>query len=298
VPISTGSSGQRDHISTVTTTLRVESRSEPEAEAGLLEDMIRAASRNSSRPASAAADSRPESRLDSRAESRAGSRAGKMSRKAFGVDPDSIEEPDRDSPVLTPRARRLEKERRAASLGLSPPKHLPAREISNQTDYHPAMAASNPPSAPSDKYIVTSLQSFDQIAVKKSKQEKVSKLLARQKRKAEKLARKKYRGFGQPATTEGDKITVKKEVKQERMRQLKLSAARHSHLTQEESDLIASLLLDAESAVLQSHVPVAEDKPQKAAVSSTENLILDFEESQTLSESQAHTEEPDFLYGL
>jgi hypothetical protein len=302
-----GNDGQRQQlISTVSTSLRVDSNREPEAEASLVEDLIRAASRNSSRPASRAA-SAAESRPESRAESRAGSRAGKTARKAFGVDPDSIEEPDRDSPVLTPRARRLEKERRVASLGLSPPKHLhTTQEVSGQCKIENRSAVTS--GMTGDKYIVTSLQRFDQIAVKKSKQEKVSKLLARQKRKAERLARKKYRGFGQPtpaAAVEGDKVSVKKEEekleKREQMRKLKLSAARHSHLTQEESDLIASLLLDAETAVLQSNL-VAAEEPQKTAVpvpvSATQNLILDFEESHTLSESQAHTDEQDFLCGL
>ena len=299
--------------SAATTSVKIDVRREAEVEADLVEDMIRAASRNSSRPTSrtevgapGAADSRPGSRVDSRADSRAGSRAGKMTRKAFGVDPDTIEEPDRDSPVLTPRARRLEKERRVASLGLSAPKILPAQVVSDESMTQtrlsspmPGGASSTVTSSAKDKYIVTSLQSFDQIAVKKSKQEKVSKLLARQKRKAEKLEKRKYRGFGQTAAAESDEESDRKmkAEKQERIRKLKLSAARSSHLTQEESDLIASLLQDAESAVLQVQSQKTQEETKTETVDQT--YLLEFNESQTLYASHdAYLEEQDFLSGL
>ena len=88
-----------------------------------------------------------------------------------------------------------------------------------------------------------------------------------------------------------------KAEKQERIRKLKLSAARSSHLTQEESDLIASLLQDAESAVLQVQSQKTQEETKTETVDQT--YLLEFNESQTLYASQdAYLEEQDFLSGL
>jgi hypothetical protein len=309
------SGGAQMNNAAITAGVRIDVRREAKDEADLVNDMIRAVSRNSSRPGSrvevAAADSRPGSRTESRAGSRSGSR---LNRKAFGVDPDTIEEPDRDSPVLTPRARHLEKERRESSLGLSPPKFLPVSVAPAPNDAAAAAPPSSPlrPASPKaleasstrTSYRVTSLTSFDQIKVKKSKQEKVSKLLARQKRKAERLERKKYRGFGQAAAAADEGTEApdrKRKEKAERMHKLKMSAARNSHITAAETELIASLLRDAENAVRQQSSDVTAAQPGTSRGPEPDtgaaNFIMDFEESQTLSASQAHREEEqDFLF--
>ena len=203
-------------------------------------------------------DSRPGSRPGSRSD-RPGSRLLNKSRIHFGSKIDCIDEPDRDSPVLTPRLRHQERLNRSPGAK-SPliPKTVP--EVPKTPPLLPAPSSQPLPSVPA-----VSLDSFKQINIRKSKQKKVHKILEKQKRKAEKNTKKKLLGFGQKKD-EVEKQNPKTETKPH---------LKKAQVTDEERDLIAQLLQVGEMAVKETSSKLDSEPVAKTTVAP----ILDFEEA-------------------
>ena len=240
-----------------------------------VDEMVRSLSQ-CSRPGSA--NDRPQSQTDSRPGSRPGSRSDRpgsrllnKSRKHFGFTIDSIEEPDRDSPVLTPRLRHQEMSNRSPR-SKSPLIPKTVIKVAHKT---PSLAPP-PPVVPA-----VSLDKFKQINIRKSKQKKVHKILEKQKRKAEKNTKKKLLGFGQ-RKDEAEKPIPRTESKHH---------LKKAQVTEEERDLIAQLLQVGEQAVKET-VVVLDPEP---AVRSTVGSILDFEEANGMADTEV-LEEIDSLF--
>ena len=244
-----------------------------------LREMARSLSRAESR------SSRPGSQTEVRPgseNSRPGSRLINKSRKHFGFTIDSISDPERDSPVLTPRRRHQEKT--AKSVGAKSP--IGVKPIPEKSSQVVASLSDNVNSIPASALpLATALNNFEQMNVRKSKVKKINKLLEKQKKKAEKHEKKKLLGYGQKKITSTEKSSEK--VK---------SQIKKAQVTREESELLASLLKDAEKAVVESksedsavvggldgtskeHVGVSKD---------SNNMISEFEEAQGMADTQVH----------
>ena len=201
------------------------------------EDLLRAAI---SRPSSQASDSRPSSQ---------NSRPGSALPAKVAKQLERLSSPERDSPVMTPRHRRLEKEERdRASID----GQYVARPESRQTSASsrsPARATA----VPCDNYLkknqkkvevqkaIDAGDMFDQVSVRGGKSEKVLKHLEKLKKKAIKNSKgeqKKYKGFGEKKAEREDKEKKRKE-KEARKANMKVKKA---EVTSIEAALIAELL--------------------------------------------------------
>ena len=253
------------------------SGSRPDSQAGSRpgSQHSRPASQAGSRPGSQAA-SRPGSQAGSRPDSQAGSRPVSRNRKQFGVSLESISEPVCDSPVLTPRRRQLEKLPRALTpkspVGVRP---IPEKTVQIVTTSGTASGSKllQVGESYSSLPLATTLNNFDKMSVRKNK--KVQKVLEKQKRKAERYEKKKLLGFGQ-----------KKDVPDEKVKEKARPHVKKAQVTKEESDLLASLLQDAEKAVLESKESVGSKRDNIVEAPRKEvrdtNLIANFEEAASL----------------
>ena len=253
------------------------SGSRPDSQAGSRpgSQHSRPASQAGSRPGSQAA-SRPGSQAGSRPDSQAGSRPVSRNRKQFGVSLESISEPVCDSPVLTPRRRQLEKLPRALTpkspVGVRP---IPEKTVQIVTTSGTASGSKllQVGESYSSLPLATTLNNFDKMSVRKNK--KVQKVLEKQKRKAERYEKKKLLGFGQ-----------KKDVPDEKVKEKARPHVKKAQVTKEESDLLASLLQDAEKAVLESKESMGSKRDNIVEAPRKEvrdtNLIANFEEAASL----------------
>ena len=194
-----------------------------------------------------AAVSRPSSQADSRPSSQ-NSRPGSALPAKVAKQLERVASPDRDSPVITPRHRRLEKEERErASIDGQHVVRPDSRQASSSRS--PARATGGP----CDNYLKRNQKQvevqkaidagmFDQVSVRGKNSEKVRrKLLEKIKKKAIKNSKgeqKKYKGFGEKKAEKEDKAK-KREEKEARRASMKNKKAA---VTDNEAALIAELL--------------------------------------------------------
>ena len=209
------------------------------------EDLLRAAI---SRPSSQASDSRPCSQ-NSRPCSQ-NSRPGSALPAKVAKQLERLSSPERDSPVMTPRHRRLEKEERdRASIDGQHVARPESRQASASSTRSPARATA----VPCDNYLkknqkkvevqkaIDAGDMFDQVSVRGGKSEKVLKQLEKLKKRAIKNSKgeqKKYKGFGEKKAEKEDKEKKRKE-KEARKANMKVKKAA---VTSIEAALIAELL--------------------------------------------------------
>ena len=191
--------------------------------------------------------SRPFSQADSRPSSQ-NSRPGSALPAKVAKQLERVASPDRDSPVITPRHRRLEKEERErASIDGQHVVRPDSRQASCSRS--PARATGGP----CDNYLKRNQKQvevqkaidagmFDQVSVRGKNSEKVRrKLLEKIKKKAIKNSKgeqKKYKGFGEKKAEKEDKAK-KREEKEARRASMKNKKAA---VTDNEAALIAELL--------------------------------------------------------
>ena len=194
-----------------------------------------------------AAISRPSSQADSRPSSQ-NSRPGSALPAKVAKQLERMASPDRDSPVMAPRHRRLEKEERdRASIDGQHVARPESRQASSSRS--PARAAG----VPCDNYLkknqkqvevqkaIDAGDMFDQVSVRGGKSEKVRKLLEKLKKKAIKNSKgeqKKYKGFGEKKAEKEDKMKKREEKEARKANMIIKKAA----VTRDEAALIAELL--------------------------------------------------------
>ena len=194
-----------------------------------------------------AAISRPSSQADSRPSSQ-NSRPGSALPAKVAKQLERVASPDRDSPVIAPRNRRLEKEERErASIDGQHVVRPDSRQASCSKS--PARATGGP----CDNYLkrnqkqvevqkaIEAGNMFDQVNVRSKNAEKVRKQLEKIKKKAIKNSKgdqKKYKGFGEKKAPKEDKAK-KREEKEARRASMKIKKA---VVTSNEAALIAELL--------------------------------------------------------
>ena len=286
------------------------SASDPgEASQEEIEEMIRCVSRGGSRPTSQ--NSRPGSQL---------SRPGSALPKKVAKKLESLGSPERDSPVLAPRQRQKEiKEREAEAARkqmFSPKPSTPAPSkspIRSQVQHQHVV---------NDNYLKRkelnlsmekdkSIGSFEMAYARKKQSDKIKKLIEKQKRKAEKMDKKKYQGFGDKKQEEdGDEEAKeqKKEQRQKMKQKKKDQVLKKAQVSQAESDLMKELLKIGESALFDSAQPSTNNQEVVTTIDDTDvqhqesnqnvAAIKDFEESQTIDDSQNLSEELDKLFEL
>ena len=143
---------------------------------------------------------------------------------------------------------------------------------------------------------------FDQAFTRKKQSEKIKKLLEKQKKKAEKLSIKKYKGFGEKVNPE-EELIKKNEKKEQKKKDIILKKAQ---VSKSEVDLMKELLKIGEMAVAEAKSKPLEnelDGTEKTTNISTDaSAIQEFEEFQTLGDScsaeQNLSQELDSLFEL
>ena len=196
----------------------------------------------------AAAISRPSSQADSRPSSQ-NSRPGSALPAKVAKQLERVASPDRDSPVMTPRHRRLEKEERERAsidgqhfLGPDSRQAFSSRSLARATE------------VPCDNYLkrnqkkvedvrkaIDAGDKLDQVFVREGEAEKVRKQLEKIKKKAMKNSKgeqKKYKGFGEKKSEKEDKAK-RREEKEARRASMHVKKAA---VTSTEAALIAELL--------------------------------------------------------
>merc|ERR1711874_449378 len=99
-------------------------------------------------------------------------------------------------------------------------------------------------SVPRTKRTVSPTAVFEKVAVRKGGEEKVRKLLEKQKKRAERLEKKKYRGFGETSKPKEKKIKAKK-VDLAKESESEVNKKR-SQVSEEEKNLFKELMKMAE----------------------------------------------------
>ena len=192
---------------------------------------------------------------------------------------DGIEPPQADSPVLGTRHRRSREE--AAEKMRAEATEEPGKSAAER------LPATIDKSVPRPKRAVSPSAVFEKVAVRKGGEEKVRKLLEKQKKRAERLEKKKYRGFGETSKPKEKKIKAKKvELAKESENE---ASKKRSHVSEEEKNLFKELMKMAEDF----EKNVSSDQGTKA-VGARE--IIDFEESQTLGGGEFTGENFDELF--
>ena len=250
----------------------------------------RSSSQSSNRPDSQLGEnsSRPGSRNTS--QDRPKSRNKKIDGKSVGV----IEDSEVDAPVFTPRRRQ---EERNISR---PPSQA---DIDNYEAAAELESAKKKPDDSVTKVASTDINKFDQKYIRTSKKARVEKMLAKQKRKAEKNEKKKLLGFGQK----------KEDVNLDELKKPnKPSNIKKAQVSKEESDLVMSLLFEAEMAVSsQKNSSQQVASSSRMAASSSTNIvstpmaststkeIMQFEEYNCIvNETETNTDIDDLLNTL
>jgi len=247
-----------------------------------VEEMIRCASRNS-RPGSQAS-SRPNSQM---------SRPGSALPKKVAKQLENLGSPERDSPVLAPRQRHAEAKEKE-KLSVSTPRMatpVPPKSSLINANY----LKKEEKSAMNTNSSMNKFGTFDMAFTRKKQSEKIKKLLQKQKKKAEKLSDKKYKGFGNKEGQGQPSSHVHKETPEKK----KQIVVKKAQVSKTEADLMKELLKIAETAV-------AEAKKQENVKSDltkiSESTLRDFEQSKTLEDSNDASnnlsEELDSLFEL
>ena len=249
---------------------------------------------------SSQSSNRPDSQLGENS-SRPGSRNTSQDRpisrnkKIYGESVGVIEDSEVDAPVFAPRRRQEEK-------NISRPP--------SQADINNYEAAAELESAKTKeddsvtKVAPTDINKFEQYKIRTSKKARVKKMLEKQKRKAEKNEKKKLLGFGQK----------KEDINLDELKnQNKPSNIKKAQVSKEESDLVMSLLIEAEMAVSsqKNSSQQVTSSSIMAASSSTNNIVTSqmastrskeirqFEEfNRIVNETETHTDIDDLLNTL
>lgn len=241
------------------------SRQLNEVEKEDLDAMIRSASRLDSRP-----DSQADKRTDSRLSRPSSALPSKVARQL-----EDLGSPERDSPVLTPRQRQKEKK----ELKFVKQEKLTASSTPAINDNY-----LRKPVIDDDEALNESFGSFTQAYSRKKQSEKVRKLLEKQRRKAERISNKKYKGFGEDSDKPTDKEQRKKERAEKKIKKAQVS--------KQEADIIKELMSIGEAAVAESKVCKVEEEP----LASTSSCQPECPDPQVLEElAQLQTIEQDRL---
>jgi len=239
-----------------------------------------------------AAVSRPSSQADSRPSSQ-NSRPGSALPAKVAKQLERVASPDRDSPVIAPRNRRLEKEERErASIDGQHVVRPDSRQASCSKS--PARATGGP----CDNYLkrnqkqvevqkaIEAGNMFDQVNVRSKNAEKVRKQLEKIKKKAIKNSKgdqKKYKGFGEKKAPKEDKAK-KREEKEARRASMKIKKA---VVTSNEAALIAELLQTGETAVAESRQASQEEEAEEERERQRAALLIARQEAATVEEFEA-----------
>eukprot|EP00092_Neocalanus_flemingeri_P020993 GFUD01022747.1.p1 GENE.GFUD01022747.1~~GFUD01022747.1.p1 ORF type:complete len:557 (-),score=190.99 GFUD01022747.1:36-1589(-) len=140
--------------------------------------------------------------------------------------------------------------------------------------------------------IVGKLGIFDQAYTRKKHSDKVLKVIEKQKKKAEKLIYKKYKGFGEKVDPEQN-LVRRKVKKEEKTHERKVKKAQ---VSKPEADLIKVLLEVAESAVAAASFKSASDASQGSSVDTA--AIQMFEEVHTFATDEDFVEDFQNLFEL
>jgi len=269
---------------------RTGSRADDQAVHSQIDEMIRCASRNS-RPGSQAS-SRPSSQM---------SRPGSTLPKKVAKQLDNIGSPERDSPVLAPRQRHKEARRKETGItNLTSRKStpIPPKSPINSTLINENYLRKVESNAASTNNLPDKIGNFDQAYTRKKQSIKIQKLLEKQKKKAEKISNKKYKGFGEKVNPEEESLK-KKEEKEQKKRD---NIVKKAQVSKTEIDLMKELLKIGETAVAEAKSKPLERIKSVQEKTPTDNLIEEFEEIQTLDDScpssQNLSEELDSLFEL
>ena len=269
---------------------------------------VRSSSQTSNRPDSRSdgGESRPGSNLE-RPRSKMMSRS--TSKKHFGESINFIEDPEEDSPVLAPRRRQQDKQSSRPS-SQAEIEHFEKTAMSDDKD-----TGNDNKDETVAKVGPVDLQKFDQIQIRKSKKKRIKKILDKQKRKAEKNEKKKLLGFGQKK----EDVNLETDNKPS-----KTVSIKKAQVTKEESDLVRALLIEAEMAMtaenmsMQQHSSVSslqfgsESRLQNNSATSivsealsseyqagsSSKEIVNFEEYESIMQTETHTDLDDILNTL